>query len=140
VLMERNQELARLNRLLFEHAREGSRIAVISSAAMSGKTALPHMEIDSAAARGVRLLPAVASASERKSLYAIVERLYQGMPAYLQRARPWPGPETLRSPYGPDQVDLPLPGAAPHPDLPGDQHQSEPRAARKPGFRRRCSA
>ncbi|MGV9853686.1 AAA family ATPase [Streptomyces sp. NPDC003442] len=108
MLVERDQEIARLNRLLFEGAREGSRLAVISGAVTSGKTALLHTMTDTAGGRGVRVLPAVASASEQKFPYAVLEQLYQGMPTHLQRSRPRPGLEALRDPNGPDQTELPL--------------------------------
>ncbi|MFD0650345.1 ATP-binding protein [Streptomyces malaysiensis] len=106
--MERDQEIARLNRLLFEGAREGSRLAVISGAVTSGKTALLHNVTDTAGGRGVRVLPAVASISEQKFPYAVLEQLYQGMPAHLQLSRPRPGLDALRNPHGPDETDLPL--------------------------------
>lgn len=108
MLVERDQEIARLNRLLFEDAREESRLAVISGAVTSGKTALLHTVADTAGGRGVRVLPAVASASEQKFPYAVLEQLYQGMPAHLQRSRPRPGLEALRNPHGPIEAELPL--------------------------------
>ncbi|MFD7507535.1 AAA family ATPase [Streptomyces sp. NPDC059850] len=108
MLVERDQEIDRLNRLLFEDAREGSRLAVISGAVTSGKTALLHAVTDTAGARGVRVLPAVASASEQKFPYAVLDQLFQGMPARLRQARPGPGLEASPNPYGPDQADLPF--------------------------------
>ncbi len=108
VLVERDQEIARLNRQLFEGAREGSRLAVISGAVTSGKTALLHTVTDTADGRGVRVLPAVASAAEQKFPYAVLEQLYQGMPAHLRHDRPRPALEALRSPHDPDRADLPL--------------------------------
>ncbi|QLH21853.1 LuxR family transcriptional regulator [Streptomyces sp. Rer75] len=108
MLVERDQETDRLTRLLFGGAREGSRLAVISGAVASGKTALLHQVTDTAGARGVRVLNAVASAFEQEFPYAVVEQLYQGMPAHLQHARPRPGLDTPHSPHGPHQADLPL--------------------------------
>ncbi|MFD0444335.1 hypothetical protein ACFQ10_20645 [Streptomyces indonesiensis] len=74
----------------------------------SGKTALLHTMTDTAGGRGVRVLPAVASASEQKFPYAVLEQLYQGMPTHLQRSRPRPGLDALRDPNGPDQAELSL--------------------------------
>ncbi|MFG2578107.1 AAA family ATPase [Streptomyces malaysiensis] len=108
MLVERDQEIERLNRLLFEGAREGSRLAVISGAVTSGKTALLHTLTDAAGARGTRALAAVASTSEQAFPYAVLDQLYQGMPAHLRRARPRPGLQTPPHPHGPDQVDLPV--------------------------------
>jgi tetratricopeptide (TPR) repeat protein len=108
VLVERDQEMARLNRLLFEGSRGASRLAVISGAVASGKTALLHAVTDTASARGIRVLPAVASASEQRFPYAILEQLYQGIPAHLRRARSRPGIEAAWSALLPDQADLPL--------------------------------
>nr|BAW35623.1 putative LuxR family transcriptional regulator [Streptomyces sp. RK95-74] len=100
--------MARLTRLLFGNTREGSRLAVISGAVASGKTALLHAVTDTAGARDVRVLPAVASASEQKFPYAVLDQLYQGMPARLRHALPRPGLDAPSNPYDPDQVDLPL--------------------------------
>ncbi|MEU4894806.1 AAA family ATPase [Streptomyces sp. NPDC044780] len=108
MLVERDQEMARLSRLLFEDARPGSRLAVISGAMTSGKTALLHAVADTASARGVRVLPAVASTSEQNFPYAVLDQLYQSMPAHLRHARPRPGLDVPPNPYGPDQADLPL--------------------------------
>lgn len=108
MLVERDQEIARLNRLLFEDAREGSRLAVIGGAVASGKTALLHAVTDTAGARGVRVLPAVASTSEQNFPYALLDQLYQGMPARLRHARPRPVLDAPPHSYDPDQVDLPL--------------------------------
>ncbi|MFF7654513.1 AAA family ATPase [Streptomyces sp. NPDC007983] len=108
MLVERDQETDRLMRLLFGGAREGSRLAVISGAVASGKTALLHQVTDTAGARGVRVLNAVASAFEQEFPYAVIEQLYQGMPARHQDDRPRPGLGTPHSPHGPHQADLPL--------------------------------
>ncbi|MEU1803522.1 AAA family ATPase [Streptomyces sp. NPDC019937] len=106
--MERDQETDRLMRLLFGGAREGNRLAVISGAVASGKTALLHQVTDTARARDVRVLNAVASAFEQEFPYAVIEQLYQGMPARHQDDRPRPGLDTPHSPHGPHQADLPL--------------------------------
>jgi tetratricopeptide (TPR) repeat protein len=108
VLVERDQETDRLNRLLFGGAREGSRLAVISGAVASGKTALLHQVTDTAGARDIRVLNAVASAFEQEFPYAVIEQLYQGIPGRHQHDRPRPGLDTPHSPHGPHQADLPL--------------------------------
>lgn len=105
MLVERDQETNRLTRLLFGGAREGSRLAVVSGAVASGKTALLHQVTDTAGTRDVRVLNAVASAFEQEFPYAVIEQLYQGMPARHQHDRPRPD---LDTPHGPHQADLPL--------------------------------
>ncbi|KUJ66803.1 hypothetical protein ACZ90_32725 [Streptomyces albus subsp. albus] len=83
MLVERDKEIALLTRLFAEEGGPAGGFGVISGAVASGKTELLNKVSDIAVAGGVRLLSAVASASEREFPYAVLEQLLRGVPPRL---------------------------------------------------------
>ncbi|WFB09525.1 LuxR C-terminal-related transcriptional regulator [Streptomyces sp. LX-29] len=84
MLVERDEEIARLTQLFAGGPDEaGGGLGVISGAVASGKTELLNKVSDIAVARGVRLLSAVACASEQEFPYAVLEQLLRGVPPRL---------------------------------------------------------
>lgn len=93
MLMERDEETARLTRFLSAGAGAQGRIGVIGGAVGAGKTALLNTVSERLTSRGARLLTAVASPSEQAYPYAVLEQLLQGLPPadeYLPPLAPAP--------------------------------------------------
>ncbi|MFF9347896.1 LuxR C-terminal-related transcriptional regulator [Streptomyces sp. NPDC014734] len=78
MLVERDEEIVRLTRLFAGEGGETGGLGVISGTVASGRTELLNQVSDNAAAKGVRLLSAVACASEQDFPYAVLEQLLRG--------------------------------------------------------------
>ncbi len=82
LLIERDEEKARLTRFFAGRSDGRGRVGVISGVAGSGKTALLNHVSESLVASGVHLLSAVAAPSEQAFPYAVLEQLLQGLPPH----------------------------------------------------------
>ncbi|MGA5130222.1 AAA family ATPase [Streptomyces olivoreticuli] len=83
MLVERDEEITRLTQLFAGGTGGSGGVGVISGVVASGKTELLNRVADLAVAKGVRLLSAVASASEQEFPYAVLEQLLHGVPPRL---------------------------------------------------------
>ncbi|RLV10404.1 transcriptional regulator [Streptomyces griseocarneus] len=93
VLVERDEEITGLTQLFAGGAGESGGVGVITGAVASGKTELLNRVSDIAVAKGVRLLSAVACASEQEFPYAVLEQLLRGVPPRLLGPELDPGAE-----------------------------------------------
>ncbi|MER5358345.1 AAA family ATPase [Streptomyces sp. NPDC002785] len=101
MLVERDEDMARLTRLFAREVGEAGGLGVISGTVASGKTELLNQVSDNAVAKGVRLLSAIACASEQEFPYAVLEQLLRGASSQLL------GPELAGAGDGePGQVPL----------------------------------
>ncbi|MDF3291297.1 helix-turn-helix transcriptional regulator [Streptomyces silvisoli] len=81
LLIERDEEKARLIRFFAGRSDGRGRVGVISGGVGSGKTALLNQVSEGVMASGVQLLSAVAAPSEQAFPYAVLEQLLQGLPS-----------------------------------------------------------
>ncbi|MCC3770762.1 AAA family ATPase, partial [Streptomyces sp. UNOC14_S4] len=100
MLVERDEEIAELTQLFAGETGAGGGVGVITGAVASGKTELLNRVSDIAVAKGVRLLSAVACASEQEFPYAVLEQLLLGVPPRLLGPELAPG----AGPGAPEQV------------------------------------
>ncbi|MFB7917439.1 LuxR C-terminal-related transcriptional regulator [Streptomyces sp. NPDC056061] len=78
MLVERDKEMARLTQLFAGETGETGGIGVISGTVASGRTELLNQVSEDAVTKGVRLLSAIACASEQSFPYAVLEQLLHG--------------------------------------------------------------
>ena len=114
-LLERIDELARIDAALADACAGRGRFVVLEGPAGIGKTAVLAAVRESAAARGMRVLRARGTELEREFAFGVVRQLFEPPLAHaseLERG------ELLHATAGTAAAILELPGAAPAPDDP----------------------